>query len=91
VTINLLNPKAAVFYIAILPNFIDAERGALLAQNLKLVAIYVLVATAVHSLIVLLAAFLRPHLSAGTGEKALRRSLAVLIGAIALWFAWETR
>jgi hypothetical protein len=58
---------------------------------LKLVTIYVLVATAVHSLIVLLAVALRPHLSAGAGEKALRRGLAVLIATIALWFARETR
>jgi threonine/homoserine/homoserine lactone efflux protein len=34
VTINVLNPKAAVFYVAILPSFIDAQRGALLAQKI---------------------------------------------------------
>lgn len=90
-TINLLNPKAAVFYVAILPNFVDPARGGLLVQNLMLVAIYVAVATAIHSGIVLLAARLRPVLVAGTGERALRRSLACLMAMIAIWFAWETR
>ncbi len=91
-TINMLNPKAAIFYVAILPTFIDLQRGgSLLAQNLRLVAIYVLVATAVHAGIVLLAASVRPLLAAGTGERVLRRILAVLMGVIALWFAWETR
>ena len=64
-TVNLLNPKAAVFYVAVLPTFIDAARGAVLAQNLMLVAIYVAVATAVHTGVVLLAARLRPLLVAG--------------------------
>ena len=90
-TINLLNPKAAVFYVAILPNFVDPARSGLLAQNLMLVAIYVAVATAIHSGIVLLAARLRPVLVAGTGERVLRRSLACLMALIAVWFAWETR
>ncbi len=89
--INLLNPKAAIFYVAILPNFIDLGRDSLLAQNLTLVAVYVAVATTVHSGIVLLAAWLRPALVAGAGEMLVRRSLAVLMALIALWFAWHTR
>ena len=90
-TVNLLNPKAAVFYIAVLPTFIDATRGAVLAQNLMLVAIYVAVATAVHTGVVLLAARLRPLLVAGAGERIVRRALAVVMAMIAVWFAWETR
>jgi threonine/homoserine/homoserine lactone efflux protein len=91
-TINILNPKAAIFYVAILPTFLDVQRGgSLIAQNLKLVAIYVLVATAVHSGIVLLAAGVRPMLVAGSEERIVRRALAITMAAIALWFAWETR
>lgn len=90
-TVNLLNPKAAVFYIAVLPTFIDAARGAVLAQNLMLVTIYVAVATAVHTGVVLLAARLRPLLVAGAGERLVRRALAVAMAMIAIWFAWETR
>jgi threonine/homoserine/homoserine lactone efflux protein len=90
-TVNLLNPKAAIFYMAVLPSFIDTARGAVLGQNLTLVAIYVAVATAVHTGVVLLAARLRPYLLAGAGERLVRRALAVVMAAIAVWFAWETR
>jgi threonine/homoserine/homoserine lactone efflux protein len=90
-TINLLNPKAAVFYVAILPTFIDPARGSVLVQNLILVVIFVVVATTVHATIVLLAARLRPILVSGAGERRVRRLLAGAMVLIALWFAWETR
>lgn len=88
--INLLNPKAAMFYVAILPAFIDPNRGAILPQNLTLVLLYVAVATLVHAAIVMLASSLRPLLM-GAGEKIVRRGLALVMAAIALWFAWQTR
>jgi len=89
--LNLLNPKAALFYIAVLPTFIDPARGFLLVQNLTLVAIYVAVATVVHVGVVLLAAWLRPVLLAGVGEIIVRRSLAAIMALIAIWFAWQTQ
>ena len=90
-TINLLNPKAAVFYLAVLPNFIDPLRGSVLGQTLVLVAIYLAVGFAVHGTIVLLAGQLRPVLVAGAGERMVRRVAAVAMVAIAVWFAWATR
>ena len=38
---NLLNPKAAVFYIAVLPEFIQPTGARLLAQSLLLGVVYV--------------------------------------------------
>ena len=58
---NLLNPKAGVFYIAILPRFVDEARP-LAAQAVALSVVYVTVATLVHSTIVLLADAARPWL-----------------------------
>lgn len=90
-TINLLNPKAAVFYLAVLPNFIDPLHGAVLWQTLLLVVIYLAIGLVVHSSIVLLAGRLRPVLVDGAGERMVRRVAAVGMVAIAVWFAWATR
>src|SRR5438552_3856276 len=48
---NLLNPKAAVFYIAVLPEFVTPQAGSLITQSLTLSAVYVTIATAIHALI----------------------------------------
>ena len=86
---NLLNPKAAVFYIAVLPTFIDAARPVL-PQTLSLTAIYVLVATIVHAAIVVLAGTLEPFLNDPRREKIGRRVLSALLACVAIWFGWST-
>jgi threonine/homoserine/homoserine lactone efflux protein len=86
---NLLNPKAAVFYVAVLPTFLDPGRPPL-PQTIALTAIYVAVATAVHAAIVVLAGSLEPLLNDPRREVIARRSLSALLAAVALWFAWST-
>ncbi len=86
---NLLNPKAAVFYVAVLPNFVDAGKPVLI-QTLILSAAYVAIATAVHGLIVLLGGSLAPLLANPARERMIRRVLSALLAAVALWFAWST-
>ena len=86
---NLLNPKAAIFYIAVLPTFIDATRPAL-PQSLTLTAIYVAVATLVHGMIVVLAGSIRPLLTDPWRERVVRRVLSAGLAVVALWFAWST-
>ena len=56
---NLLNPKAAVFYVAVLPEFLNLGAGRIAAQTLTLSAIYVAIATLIHAGIVLFASRLR--------------------------------
>jgi len=87
---NLLNPKAAVFYIAVLPTFVTASQP-LLSQTLWLTVIYVAIATSVHALIVLLAGTLKPILMDPRLERIARRILSVLLALVAVWFAWSTR
>ena len=86
---NLLNPKAAVFYVAVLPTFIVADRP-ILPQTLTLTAIYVAVATIIHFLIVVLASQLEPLLNNPRIEKIARRALSALLAAVAIWFAFST-
>ena len=86
---NLLNPKAAVFYIAVLPTFVSAGQPVL-SQTLWLTVIYVMIATSVHGLIVLLAGTLKPILMDPKRERVARRILSVLLALVAVWFAWST-
>jgi threonine/homoserine/homoserine lactone efflux protein len=86
---NLLNPKAAVFYVAVLPRFMEAG-GPPLPQSLTLTALHVAVATAVHAGIVLFAAQSRRLFEEPAREQRVRRLLAALLAAVALWFLWET-
>ena len=87
---NLLNPKAAIFFVAVLPTFIDASKPVL-GQTLALSMTYVAVATVVHAGIATLAGAVR-HLLVGKPRlrDALRRGLALSLAAIAIWFAVST-
>ncbi|WP_425988889.1 LysE family translocator [Afipia sp. DC4300-2b1] len=87
---NLLNPKAAVFYVAVLPDFIQIEKGAVPEQTLMLSAIYVGIATSIHLVIVLLASRLQRVIATAEQRRTVRRVLAVLLAAIAIWFAFST-
>ena len=86
---NLLNPKAALFYVAVLPSFLTQTTGAL-AQTLWLSLIYVVIATAIHAAIVTLAGTAQVALSDNKRSQLVRRVLAVALALVALWFAWKT-
>ena len=86
---NLLNPKAAIFYIAVLPTFVEAGRPAL-AQTALLTTVYVAIATAIHAMIVVLAGTLEPFLNDPRRERVARKALSALLALVAIWFAWST-
>ena len=86
---NLLNPKAAVFYVAVLPTFVDPGRPVL-GQTVLLSVVYVLIATAIHTTIVSLAGAARPFLEDPDRSRIVRRGLSLALGAIAVWFAFST-
>lgn len=86
---NLLNPKATLFYIAILPGFLNPT-GSLASQGILLTIIYVSIATLIHSLIVVLANTSRRFFSS-SNPLYIRRTLSVLLALVAIWLGWKTR
>jgi threonine/homoserine/homoserine lactone efflux protein len=53
---SILNPKVAVFYLSVLPQFISPESGSVLAQSLLLGTTQVCIGATVNLLVTLLAA-----------------------------------
>ncbi len=86
---NLLNPKAAVFFVTVMPTFVKAE-GSVVTQTLLLSAIFVGIATAVHTAIVLLASRLQSFSADAARRRPLRRTLAIVLAVIAAWIAYST-
>ncbi len=87
--VNILNPKAAVFYVAILPKFIVPASSAI-TQAITLTIIYVMIATTIHSLLVLLAGTAQIFLEDSKRRMVARRILSLALVAIAIWFASTT-
>lgn len=51
---NLLNPKAAMLYLSLLPQFIDPARGSVLAQGLELGAVQISISLSVNAIFILI-------------------------------------
>ncbi len=86
---NLLNPKAAVFFVTVVPNFVQPG-GSVAMQTLVLSGIFVAIATIVHSAIVVLASHLQQFATSEQRRRPVRRALALLLAGIAIWLAYST-
>jgi threonine/homoserine/homoserine lactone efflux protein len=88
--VNLLNPKAGLFFVAVLPSFV-APGGKLIGQTVLLTGLYVALATAIHLAIVALAGSVNRWFQNPGRHKVARRVFAVLLAGVAVYFLWSTR
>ena len=89
---NLLNPKVAMFYLALFPQFVDPERGSVLAQSLVLGAVQMSVSFAVNLLIALSAAGIASWFSRHPAWLAAQRYvMGGVLAGLALRLALEER
>jgi threonine/homoserine/homoserine lactone efflux protein len=86
---NLLNPKAAIFFVAVVPTFVQPGQSVV-TQTLILTGIFVAVATDVHSAIVMLAGRVQGFANEPSRRRPIRRALALVLLGIACWLAWST-
>jgi threonine/homoserine/homoserine lactone efflux protein len=85
---NLLNPKAAIVYLAVIPQFIDPARGDVLGQGLVLGGLQVCVSGAVNATIILAAAATAAFLARRPSWlRWQRRVTGVLLAAVGLALA----
>jgi threonine/homoserine/homoserine lactone efflux protein len=87
---NILNPKAYLFYAAILPHFIRPEADQT-QQMITLMAISVTVATFIHFLIATASGGFALWLRNSPNVIVIRRALAVAIGLAGVWFFISTQ
>lgn len=82
---NLLNPKIAVLYVSLLPQFIDPGRGSVALQSLALGAIQATIAIAGNAVIVLTAGTVAVFLAGRPGWlRAQRWVMGSVLAALAL-------
>lgn len=89
---NLLNPKAAVLYLSLLPQFIVPGRGDILTQSLTLAGLQILISASVNSVIIVSAGSLASVLAERPLWLAAQRWLmGGVLGSLALRLAIEGR
>lgn len=86
---NLLNPKAALFYITVIPRFTQ-DNADVIGQMIFLCVIYVGIASLIHLTIVSLASQTNRFIDSQQARQNFSRILAVLLAIVAIWFALTT-
>ena len=87
---NLLNPKIAVLYVSLLPQFVDPDRGSVVVQSLVLGGIQMTVAVAGNAVIVMAASTIAIVLARRPAwVRAQRYFMGGVLGALALRLATE--
>jgi threonine/homoserine/homoserine lactone efflux protein len=89
---SLLNPKIAVLYLSLLPQFIDPAQGEVFSQSVVLGTIQIFTSLSVNALIVLTAGSIATFLSGRpTWQSVQRWLMGGVLGALAVRMAIESR
>jgi threonine/homoserine/homoserine lactone efflux protein len=88
----LLNPKVAVFYLSLFPQFVEPAAGPVFAQSMLLGVVHLMVSTMIDGLLVTVAGALAAWFaSRPLWLKVQRWLLGTAFGALAVWLAATPR
>jgi threonine/homoserine/homoserine lactone efflux protein len=89
---NLLNPKIAMLYLALLPQFIDPAAGSVLMQSVVLGSIQIAISVSVNAMIALAAGSIALFLARRPTWMLLQRYLmGTVLAGLAVRMAFEAR
>jgi len=89
---NLLNPKIAVLYLSLFPQFVDPASGSVLTQSVVLGATQIAISAIINTLIVTMAGSISAFLNARTIWCRLQRwIMGTVLGLLALRMAVDSR
>jgi threonine/homoserine/homoserine lactone efflux protein len=89
---NLLNPKAAMMYLSLLPQFIDPARGNVLTQSLALGSLQIIISLSLNALIATAAGTIAIFLGSRPLWLVLQRwVMGTALAGLGLRMAFESR
>jgi threonine/homoserine/homoserine lactone efflux protein len=89
---NLLNPKIAVLYLSLFPQFVDPARGHVLAQSMILGGTQIAISASVNALIVVMAGTISAFLAARPlWSRVQRWIMGTVLGLLAIRMVVDAR